>query len=218
VRPPPANRAARRFTMALVLGFALTAAVAGTGVSAPSDDEPLGEPGCRESERWPVKVLADPAASRVRFRAEPTTVEALRRLPRPRRVTNLTPRIGPHEFKTFRVQAQLVAARRNSRTDDIEVVIRGRRPRDTLVAVFPDERCPTFATSAKAEAMHTAEHQFTGPCGSTLNVTSWTHVRGRATVTGVGFFAISRSSAYSAPNGLELHPVLEFRASRCTRP
>jgi hypothetical protein len=84
--------------------------------------------------------------------------------------------------------------------------------------VFPDERCPTFATSEKADDMHNAEHQFTGPCGSTLAVDTWTKLRGTATATGVGFFAVKRSSSYSALNGFELHPALEFRSRRCTRP
>jgi hypothetical protein len=163
-------------------------------------------------------VLADGAATRVRFAPVAATVEALLSLARPKRVTNATRRLAPHEFTTFRVQASLVAARRNSRTDDIEVVIRGKDARATLVVVFPDERCPTFATSAKAEDMHTAEHQFTGPCGSTLAVDTWTKLRGAATVTGVGFFAVKRSSSYSAANGFELHPALEFRSRRCTRP
>jgi hypothetical protein len=202
----------------LVFGSFVLAASAGALASSPADDDPAGEPGCRETQRWPVKVLADPAATRVRFAPVPATVEGLRRLPRPKRVTDGTRRLPPHEFSTFRVQASLVAARRNSRTDDIEVVIRGKDAPTTLVVVFPDERCPTFATSEKAEDMHTAEHQFTGPCGTTLDVDIWTTLRGTATVTGVGFFAVKRSSNYSAPNGFELHPALEFHSKRCTRP
>jgi hypothetical protein len=206
-----------RFGAALVVGALLVAALAAAGRSAPRDDYPI-EPGCREQERWPVKVLADPGASKVNFRPVSTTVEALLRLPHPPRLTARTPRLAPHELTTYRVRAFVVAARRNVRTDDMEVVLRGAGEHSTLVAVFPDERCPTFATSAKADDMHAAEHEFTGPCGSSLSSTSWTKLRGRATVTGVGFFALRRSSTYSAANTFELHPVMEFRSVSCIRP
>ncbi len=40
--------------------------------------------------------------------------------------------------------------------------------------------------------------------------------KGRATVTGVGFFDIPHGQTGVAPNAIELHPVLKFLASSCS--
>jgi hypothetical protein len=201
---------------ALVLVVLAATAPTSVAVSARGDESPSGS-GCDERERGAVKVLADPAATRVNFRPRPATVEELRRVPRPRRIENQTPRIAPVEFTTYRVKAFVVAARRVTRTGDIELVIRGRRPEHTIVVAFPDEGCPTFGESERADQIHEAEHSFTGPCGTRLT-TAWTRLRGNATIVGVGFFAARRSSSYAAPNGFELHPALSFETANCSRP
>jgi hypothetical protein len=36
-----------------------------------------------------------------------------------------------------------------------------------------------------------------------------------ATITGVGFFDIVHGQSGVAPNGIELHPALDFRCSDC---
>jgi hypothetical protein len=200
-----------------VLLVALGAAmISSTAVSARADDSQIGS-GCYDKERGAVKVLADSAARRVKFPPKRATVEELRTLRRPARVGSQTPRIAPIEFSTYRVNAFVVAARRVTRTGDIELAIRGQKQRDTLIVAFPDESCPLFGESDRADQMHESEHSFTTPCGTTLT-TSWTRLRGNATVVGVGFFTLRRSSSYAAPNGFELHPALSFDTKNCQRP
>jgi hypothetical protein len=200
----------------LLLVALAAAMISSTALPAPADDSPTGS-GCDEKERGAVKVLADSGARRVKFAPRPATVDELRALRRPARVGSQTPRIAPVEFATYRVKAFVVAARRVNRTGDIELAIRGHKQGHTLIVAFPDESCPLFAESDRADQMHESEHSFTTPCGTTLT-TSWTRLRGNATVVGVGFFTLRRSSSYAAPNGFELHPVLSFDTTNCERP
>ena len=48
------------------------------------------------------------------------------------------------------------------------------------------------------------------------DVSRFTDLKGRATVTGVGCFDIPHGQTGIAPNGIELHPVLKFSPSSCS--
>ena len=47
------------------------------------------------------------------------------------------------------------------------------------------------------------------------NNSSFTHLTGKATIRGVGFFDFLHGQTGVAPNGIELHPVLRFTNATC---
>jgi hypothetical protein len=44
----------------------------------------------------------------------------------------------------------------------------------------------------------------------------FTHLNGRAAITGVGFFDIPHGQTGVEPNAIELHPVLKFTRANCS--
>jgi hypothetical protein len=169
-------------------------------------------------ERWPVKTLSDPAAGTVHFAPRTSTVDALRRLLDPH-ARPTTPRLPVVERTTYRVSAQLVEFKREA-DEDIHLVIASQRSRlRTMIVEFPNPSLRAgAATSTKRAAMLSARRTVIAACGPPP-ASFFAHLQGSATITGVGFFDVRhpRPQRGVAPNQIELHPVLAFRATSCRR-
>ncbi len=63
--------------------------------------------------------------------------------------------------------------------------------------------------------MGSARSAIIAACGQPSS-SRFTKLKGRATVTGVGFFDIPHGQTGIAPNAIELHPVLKFTAATCS--
>jgi len=165
-------------------------------------------------ERWPIKTLSDNSVKRVSFRPKDTTVRTLRSLHSPG-VGFSTPRIQGVETTTYRVKAQLVEMKLEDDRDIHMVISEPNRSR-TMIVEFPDARCSGARRSTKRNAMRKARAALVAACGSASS-SSFTRLRGTATITGVGFFDVKHGQRGIAPNAIELHPILRFRSSNCTR-
>jgi hypothetical protein len=161
-------------------------------------------------ERWNVKTLTDPAARSVNFVPRSTTVNALRRLRVPP-VTFNTPRIGGIETTTYGVQARLVEMKLEA-DRDVHLVIASPSTGGTMIVEFPDPHCTVGAVHRYAMAQ--ARTRLIATCGRPP-VSEFRRLSGTATITGVGFVDVLHGQTGVAPNGIELHPVLGFRASGC---
>jgi hypothetical protein len=161
-------------------------------------------------ERWAVKTLTDPAASSVdltHFTSK--RVEDLRRLTVPKTWTLTSPRIAPVEATSYRVSALLMSMIRED-DSDIHLLIADSRVGGSMIVEFPAETC-TSAASAQARAlMQQARTAITAACGGEPGGSVVT-LRGRAVITGVGFFDRIHHQGGVAPNGIELHPVTDFQ-------
>ena len=167
-------------------------------------------PGCG-IERWAVKTLADPDAGRVNMTPVATTVTALRHIPRP--AESAIPEDGrnPIEEHVYRVHALLLRYKRESDEDIHLVIADPSNPRATMVAEIPAGRCtenrqdsPLFSELQEDLNNHFGE----APDRYFRRLRHPVHV----TITGVGFFDFLHGQSGMAPNGLELHPVLDWRA------
>jgi len=165
-------------------------------------------------ERWPVKTLSDRRAHLVDFHPRRTTVTRLRHKRRPHHIENDSLRRRGAERKTFRVRARLLKFAAFD-DHDIHVVISepGHRSR-TMIVEFPNVRCNGARHSIKKPAMRRARRHLRAACGIPHS-SSFTHLRGKATITGVGFFDLIHGQTGQAPNGIELHPVLRFTDASC---
>jgi hypothetical protein len=164
--------------------------------------------------RWPVKTLSDTAASQVDYTPKATSVRHLRTLSAPSSLSETTPRLKPVEYQTWTVRAKLVTAVMED-DHDYHVVIRvPTSPKKTMIVEFPYTSCNGARQSSKRAEMKHARNQFESLCGSVGS--SFVDLRGRVTVTGVGFWDEIHGQTGVAPNGIELHPVLNFKGS-CRR-
>jgi hypothetical protein len=165
------------------------------------------------TERWPVKTLSDPDASKVNFSPRKASVGALGKKPAPR-ISSSTPRIAGVETTTYRVQAQLVEFKLEDDHDVHLVIAAPGNASQTMIAEFPDTSCPGASSSAKKKQMATARSSLIAACGAP-SASSFHKLSGTATVTGVGFWDVPHGQTGRAPNSVELHPVLRFSSANC---
>ena len=164
-------------------------------------------------ERWAVKTLSDKRERLVRFKPKGTTVTRLRKKRSPGVGPN-TPRIKGVETTTWRIKVNLVEMKLEDDHDIHLVVSAPGKPSKTMITEFPDTTCNGAASSPKKAAMARSRAKLMVACGQPSS-SHFTKLRGRATVTGVGFFDIPHGQTGVAPNAIELHPVLRFSATAC---
>lgn len=182
-----------------------------TAVLASRAAYPTSKGGCIGVERWDVKTLSDPAASRVSMTPVTTTVENLRALNIPGKIGLHTPRYSAEE-KTYTVTAMLLEAAREPRDHDYHLVIAGARLDTTMIAEIPDPACLTSQSRIVTSAIKKARSYFDQTFGQPSDAPAFTQIRRTVTVTGVLFFDTLHSQRGVAPNAVELHPVLSVHS------
>lgn len=74
--------------------------------------------------------------------------------------------------------------------------------------------CSSGATQGAKTRMKNARNAFIAACG-VPGASSFTKLKGKATIRGIGFFDFLHGQTGVAPNGIELHPVLRFMDATC---
>ena len=203
--------AVERFPPLTEAGAALAGVARDTLITAADSDSAFAVPArglascgmhCGQ-DRWAVKTLSDRDRDLVHLRPVNTTIEELGALDRPPDVASAT-RAGPEEMTVYRVEARL---RRLIQEDDRDWHLVLESPRDstvTMVAEMPDPECAGACSSGFAERFARVRSvlfdRLNAPGGER---------RPLLRVTGVAFFDYPHGQIGAAPNGIELHPVLE---------
>jgi len=167
---------------------------------------PRGLPMCGGhcgSERWLVKTLADPDRERVRLDPVPTTVEHLVNLQQPAGGSDLS-RAAPVELTVYQVEARLLALFPENDGDFHLVLASPRDSTLTIIAEVPDPQCEGACASGFGEVYGHVRQTLMASLDSPQS-----NVHPLIRVTGVGFFDYIHGQAGVAPNGIELHPVLD---------
>jgi hypothetical protein len=171
-------------------------------------------------ERWPVKVGTDGDAQFVDLENPvATTIAELRALPAPTSEDLLldNARIVPTERTVFTIHARLWKYKKE---DDVDYhVVLLDEDGNTLITEIPSPACVLRAGSPRvlvagplSGGIANARTQFDArlsPTDTFQTVDSSVVIPVR--VTGVGFFDFIHGQTGVAPNGIELHPVLDFR-------
>ncbi|HZS08970.1 MAG TPA: lamin tail domain-containing protein [Blastocatellia bacterium] len=163
-------------------------------------------------ERWSVKTGTDPDAAQVNLN-NPTaaTIADLIALPAPA-VPPDNARVAPAETTVFVVNATLTLYKKE---DDVDYhIVLKDESGNTMITEIPCPCC-VGATSPFAAGIAQARATFDAHLtATTFFQTADVPVR----VTGVGFFDFIHGQTGVAPNGIELHPVLDivFLASTTT--
>jgi hypothetical protein len=155
-------------------------------------------------ERWSVKTGTDPDAALVDVNtATPVTIADMRSWPAPSPTPPDNARVAPYERSVWVVNATLTVYKKETDVDYHVVVQDGAN--NTIITELPCSCCAvgspfqTMIANARQifDARLTATSSF-----QTANIP----VR----VTGVGFFDFIHGQTGVAPNGIELHPVLNI--------
>jgi hypothetical protein len=150
-------------------------------------------------QRWPVKIWADDDAATVqRDSVRAASIPALRALLRPSGPFPHRGRIGPEERTVYRVRAQLAQVLAES-DGDFHLLLRDSVDASaTLVAEIPDSAC-AVGTGHEAQYAEVRRTLRQLPRQAMVEV------------EGIGFFDTLHGQRGMAPNGFELHPVLQLR-------
>ena len=152
-------------------------------------------------ERWAVKTGTDPGASKVDQTSVPASVAQLVAMPAPR---NPVARVAPTEDTTYQVSATLTEFKTEADNDYHLVLSSGPK---TMIAEIPSPACVTGG--ALQSGIANARAEFDARLMSSPG--QFQKVNVPVTVTGVGFFDRIHGQTGVAPNGIELHPVLDIQ-------
>jgi hypothetical protein len=161
-------------------------------------------PYCGGADRWDVKTLQDADASKVKMKAIKTSVESLTKKKRPDDVGEQTPRFAA-EMKTYTVLA-FVKDYFTEGDDDIHIVLQDVKDTTiTMIAEMPDYDCDKVKDSPFIAKFKKARDHFKSFKRKDL-------IGHKFFFTGVAFFDLTHGTPQRgvAPNGIELHPVLNF--------
>lgn len=171
----------------------------------PLNTSPLSSTGSCGVERWSVKTGTDADAGRINLGSTTqTTIAALAALPAPSTLPSNN-RIQPTETTVYQLHDTLTEYKLETDSDYHLILDDGSG--HTMIVEIPDPAC-VGSSSPLLPGIRTARAEFDAkyiPNGTfqTANVP--------VTVTGVGFFDFLHGQAGVAPNGIELHAVLDVQ-------
>ncbi len=163
-------------------------------------------------ERWPVKTGTDADAAKITLQSTtPTTIADLAARPAPATLPQNN-RVAPTETTVFRVSATLTQYKLENDSDYHLVLNDGAG--HTMITEIPDPACvgsssPLLTSIKKARAAFDARYTVK---------TTFQSANIPVTVTGVGFFDFLHGQTGVAPNGVELHAVLDITFGTGTAP
>jgi hypothetical protein len=156
-------------------------------------------------ERWSVKTGTDADAGLINLQSTTqTTIASLISLPAP---TNLPAnnRIQPTETTIFQLQATLTEYKLESDSD--YHLILSDSTGNTMIAEIPSPAC-VGSSSVLLSGIQNARSEFDAQYTPT---SSFQTANVAVTVTGIGFFDFLHGQSGVAPNGIELHAVLDIQ-------
>jgi hypothetical protein len=154
-------------------------------------------------ERWSVKTGTDADAGLINLQfTTQTTIASLISLPAPTTLPTNN-RIQPTETTVFQVDATLTEYKLEADSDYHLILSDGSG--NTMISEIPSPAC-VGSTSVLLPGIQNARSEFDAHYTATSNFQT---ANVPVIVTGVGFFDFFHSQTGVAPNGIELHAVLD---------
>jgi hypothetical protein len=171
---------------------------------------PLASTGSCGVERWSVKTGTDADRANITLQSTTqTTIAALAALPKPGTLP-ANNRVAPTEDTVYQLRATLTQYKLEADSDYHLVLSDGSG--HTMISEIPDPAC-VGSTSPLTSSIQKARSQFDAKYTAT---TSFQTANVPVTVTGVGFFDFLHGQTGVAPNGIELHAVLDVQFGTST--
>ena len=153
-------------------------------------------------ERWAVKTGTDADAGQVSLAPVQTTIAQMDSLQAPASPPNAN-RVAPTELTDFTIHATLTGFKLEADHDYHLVISDGLK---TMIVEIPDPGCVGSGSPFRPQISQ-SRAKFDSHYAPTANFQS---VSVLVTVTGIGFFDRIHGQTGVAPNGIELHPVLNI--------
>jgi hypothetical protein len=153
-------------------------------------------------ERWPVKIGSDNDAGKVNLNPNSTTIANLVAQPAPNKLSDTSRQ--PAEKKTYVVSATLTKYALMYDLDYHMVITDSAG--HNMIAEIPSPSCVPAGSPFAAAIAH-ARAQFDAMFAVT---DTFQTVSVPVHITGVGFFDYLEGQTGQAPNGIELHPILDI--------
>src|SRR5712692_1668511 len=202
---------------ALVLLFLLALTGGGSSSAAivrPQQPQLQGDPNAADQEalngscgveRWSVKTGTDADAGLINLQSRTqTTIASLTSLPAPTTLP-ANNRIQPTETTVFQLHATLTEYKLETDSDYHLILSDGSG--NTLISEIPSPACVGSSSILLSSIQH-ARSEFDAQYTTT---SSFQTANVPVTVTGVGFFDFLHGQTGVAPNGIELHAVLDVQ-------
>lgn len=156
-------------------------------------------------ERWSVKTGTDADAGLINLQSiTQTTIASLSSLPAPATLP-ANSRIQPTETTVFQLHATLTEYKLESDSDYHLILSDGSG--NTMISEMASPTC-TGSSSVLLSGIQNARSEFDARYTPT---SSFQNANVPVTVTGVGFFDFLHGQTGVAPNGIELHAVLDIQ-------
>jgi hypothetical protein len=161
-------------------------------------------------ERWAVKTLSDEDRGRVSPKRVLATVEELRKLAPPPDLP-ADRRVPPVELTTYVVIGKVEGIQQMSDRDFHLVISDPRDPKLTMITELVDPECVRSMKSSEVVRFRRARQALISFFGVPRPYFTAERTAQVVEITGVGFFDYIHCETGAAPNGIELHPVLDIR-------
>ncbi|HET9392135.1 MAG TPA: hypothetical protein VFO29_01245 [Candidatus Rubrimentiphilum sp.] len=173
----------------------------------------IGAAGCGHS-RWPAKTLGDGAT--INLKPIVTTVDRLRKMPRPAGVDDRDAARVAEERQVYRVDADLLRFTLASDGDIHLAIAQPGHPQDTMIAEIPDPSRMTGAPNIYRLAVARTRREFIAEFGTPV-MSTWKPANREVTLYGPLFFDLLHGQTAGlfggTPTGIEIHPVLGITIS-----
>ena len=154
-------------------------------------------------ERWSVKTGTDPDAASVSFVSQSTTIATMRSWTPPSPIPTNN-RVSPYETAVWTLNVNLLEYKLED-DSDYHLVLQDASG-DTIIAEIPSPGC-VGSDSPFAADITNARMKFNAMFTAS---TSFQFANVPVQITGVGMFDFLHGQTGVAPNGIEIHPVLDI--------
>ena len=185
----------------------VTCGVSPSPVPTPS---PTPTPNCGV-ERWSVKTGTDSDAASVNFVAQANTMATMRSWTAPSPIPSNN-RVAPYETTVWTLTANLLEYKFED-DSDYHLVLQDASG-NTMIAEIPSPGCVGSGSPFAADIVN-ARMKFNAMFTAS---TSFQFANVPVQITGVGMFDFLHGQTGVAPNGIEIHPVLDISFSPASAP
>ncbi len=167
-------------------------------------NKPAAAPHCTDRKRWDVKTLTDAATNNISFTYADTSISSLINIQPQVTVNNTTPRFGI-EFRTYKILCRIREYKLSSDGDYHLVMEDINDPSKTMIGEIPDPNCGAVQNSSHIAEINLARKTFENFVEVTSQVKPGIYI-----IQGVAFYDQVHGQLGVAPNGIEIHPILNI--------
>jgi hypothetical protein len=171
----------------------------------------VASPFCGGTYRWDYKILVDPLGAKTVYKKTPVTksIHALAGIPRPSNAQLGNHRSLPEQQKV-KVTALIVGLGQEA-DGDYHLILTSPDGADSLIAEIPDPSCKKIKGFPGLKKDYTAARTFIEDnIDQTPGSIHYLEEGVKVKITGVVFFDKTAHGNGHAPNGVEIHPVLQI--------